>query len=66
MCDNCHNTTTGVINPSPQPDNSTTGNPKYVGDCRFCNWPCYEGLTHMCTTAPRIPWTLVSDTRIKL
>jgi hypothetical protein len=37
-------------------DHSTTGDAKYAGDCLMCGWATYEGLTHMCTTAPRQPW----------
>ena len=33
---------------------STTGNPKPIGDCVLCGYTCYEGLHHVCSTAPII------------
>lgn len=33
---------------------STTGNPKPIGDCVLCGCTCYEGLHHVCSTAPVI------------
>ena len=81
MCDRCFRTTgtivpikgetglTGTIVPI-NPDHSTTGNPKYVGDCVTCGYACYEGLHHICQTARRMTgtyqygtsWTITSST----
>lgn len=45
-----------------QQGSSATGSPRYVGDCRICHWPCYEGLSHHCTTVPRVGWEKTAST----
>lgn len=58
MCDECNKTT----DTQSQLPEGTTGNPKYIGDCHMCGWPCYEYLTHVCTTVPRVSWERVTYT----
>jgi len=33
---------------------TTTGNPEYVGDCPICGYPCFRGVWHNCSTAPKL------------
>ena len=43
-----------VIMRDREKEETTTGNPKYIGKCPICGYPCYEGLHHDCSTAPKI------------
>jgi len=36
-----------------QIDYYSTGNPEYVGDCSKCGYPCFRGVWHECSTAPK-------------